>query len=56
MSQSAIQDTEKSLQDTSIQEKEEEDPIEFPGMKKRILIMICLYFSIFLVTLVSNNL
>ena len=61
MSQSVIKDTNNSLQDSSVQEKEasvqekeEESPTEFPTMKNRILIMISLYFSIFLVTLVSN--
>jgi hypothetical protein len=56
MSQSTAQGTGKSLWNMSRHEKKEESPAEYPSMQKRILVMIALYLSIFLVTLVQSNL
>ena len=54
MSPFAAQEAEKSLPDVALQEteKEEDGLVEYPSMQKRILIMVSLYLSIFLVTLV----
>jgi hypothetical protein len=52
MSQSATQDAENSLPDVSIHDKEKDSPAEYPSIQKQILIMISLYLSILLVTLV----
>jgi hypothetical protein len=54
MSQPETQNAINSSQDVSVQEKEPKGPIEYPGLQKRILIMISLYLSIFLVTLVRH--
>lgn len=50
MSQSDTRDTD--LQDVSVKEKDNKYLEEYPNMQNRILVMIALYLSIFLVTLV----
>lgn len=50
MSQSDTGDT--NLQDVSVKEKGNRDQEEYPRMQNRILVMIALYLSILLVTLV----